>query len=187
MPPFHVKPRPGDLNNPDVTVPIEPPIRSHAGDRSPDRLRDVARGCDPASARHQPHETNGKPGVETHCDSYVAAVAAAMGTVLPEVWPGPDGFRELSANGTIDWLEKFGPGYEWAPVDAHQARAFADLGQVVIVGWRNPHGSGHVAIVLPSPADGPLHIAQAGKRCFFDEPIGNGFGNASPLLYFAHA
>lgn len=188
MPLFPSKPRPGDLVWPDVTVPVEALIRSHPGDRSPERLCALAEqfgtGWSPPNPRYVPHDSDGRPAtIETHCDRYVNDVCDAAGVILPAIWRG----RELSANGTLDWLAGEGVGYEWAPVSMHQACAFADEGQIVIVGWRNPGpGSGHVAIVLPSPL-GTLRIAQAGKRCFFDRPLAEGFGTHGPLLFFAHA
>jgi len=181
MPPAP-KPRPGDLSNPDVTVPVEPVIRSCPCCRSADRLCAVVGALDVTGPRYAPRDTSGDGKRDTHCDRFVGDVADAMGCVIPQSWRG----RELSANGTIDWLAGDGAGYEWAPVVEHQAAAFADRGCLVIACWRNSDGSGHVAVVLPSPLGGPLRIAQAGASCFFDRSIREGFGDR-PVIFFAHA
>ena len=117
MPPAP-KPRPGDLSNPDVTVPVEPVIRSCPCCRSADRLCAVVGALDVTGPRYAPRDTSGDGKRDTHCDRFVGDVADAMGCVIPQSWRG----RELSANGTIDWLAGDGAGYEW-PLRIAQAGA----------------------------------------------------------------
>ena len=169
-----------------VNHPCEPLVRSCPGDRSESRYCTLVDAFDVAHAdRYRVRDTSGDGKDDTFCNIFAADVCAAMGVVLPRIWFGPLGWREVSANGLFDWLGEHGERYEWARVTAHQARAFASQGMPTLACWRNDAGSGHIAVVLPSPSEGPLRIAQAGARCFFDEPIAAGFG-ARPVTLWSH-
>ena len=180
----------GDLFHEDVTVPVYPLVQSCEMDRSPSRLEAVVRQFDVGeNPRYRPRDTNGLPGRETHCDAFCADVAAAMGCLLPFWWrwPGQAAPTELSANRSIEWLAGPGSGYGWSPTTLEQARVAACRGELAIAGWRNPKGSGHVAVVLPSPEAGELLIAQAGASCFYGRPLSAGFGAAAAAAgFFVH-
>lgn len=128
------------------------------------------------------------PGV-TWCNVYAWDVMSAMGATFPH-WvdehgqperPGPDAY-ELSINAGIRWLEEHGPEYGWREVSELDARAQALLGHPALATWSNPRGHGHVAVVLPFLQ--PTHIAQAGARNFFDEPLAHGFGSHGPIRFW---
>lgn len=130
------------------------------------------------SPRYQPGD-----GV-TWCNVFAQDAAAAWGAVLPH-WVAPDGSpcrpyhgRELTANGTWQWLRSDGSRYGWAPA----ARPGYDAGAFTVGIWRAPLGHhGHLAVVRPGPErpDGPW-IAQAGMRCFSAGVVAEGFGRAVP-------
>lgn len=135
--------------------------------------------------------------LQTWCNWYVALCTAAAGAPLPYFrpicWHTPESawlFDEQGANEMCEWLHITGPKYGWKPVAADMAREHANAGRPVVATWHNPStkGSGHVAMVLSSGADGPLMVAQAGLSCLWRKPIVQGFG-ADKLLaieYFSH-
>lgn len=150
--------------------------------RSPEALRAVAAQFDVATeARYRPRDTSGDGLIDTHCDAFVGDCTAALGAPIPFWWRA----KELSANGSIDWLEKHGPRYGWRRALGDAARAMAAAGRIAVATWRNPAGPGHVALLLPPAPDGTIRIAQAGRRCLFDVPLVEGFGS-HPVVFYVH-
>ena len=130
---------------------------------------------------------------DTTCNLFLWAFTRAMGKEVPHwVKPGtkdPSNVGppnlELNANGTCRWLMEHGARFDWRLCTEAAARGGAELGHPVVAAWWNHSGIGHVAAVRPSPAPGLTYIAQAGKRCFSNEPLSHGFGNICPLFYAA--
>ena len=131
---------------------------------------------------------------ETYCNIFVWDSTRAMGAEIPH-WvdqsyanPVPQGQGiELSANGSISWLETHGVTRGWQTVSAEQAQNMANQGNPIVATYKNPGGIGHVAMVRPgeySKTDAP-RIAQAGGRNFNDDSVANGFGNRE-VVYYAH-
>ncbi len=178
-----LKTRPGDLEHEDVSIPIYARLQSHEGDRSPGRLEAIVDALDPeGNPRYRPRDTSGDGRTDTHCDALVADFCTSMGVYCPFDFRR----RELSANGTIDWLRDVGPGYGWWECDEREAREQACAGRPVVAAWTNPAGSGHVAVVLPTPEAGELLIAQAGRVCLRRAPLSRGFGAARPIRFYTH-
>jgi hypothetical protein len=169
----------------DVTIPAPASITSCPNCRSPERLREVCAQFEvEREPRYQPRDTSGDGRQDTHCDAFVGDCTRALGCEIPQ-W---DKGRELSANGMIDWLAgSRGQLYGWRRCDGRDAMRYAAAGCPVVACWRNPAGSGHVAMVLPPGLDGTLRIAQAGRRCLWDVTLADGFGRwAKDAIFFAH-
>jgi hypothetical protein len=167
-----------------VTRPAPAAVQSCPCCRSPGRLRDVASQFDvQTEARYRPRDTSGDGRADTHCDAYVGDVTRALGCEVPNWWDG----RELSANGQIEWLAGTGRAYGWVQAGAHAAIGAANEGRPAVATWRNPAGSGHVAVCLPTPEGEEMRIAQAGRRCLWDVALSNGFGSHAPeCVFFVH-
>lgn len=176
--------RPGEIDCPDVTIPIEPSVRSCPSHRSARLLISCIAALRIATnRRYVPRDTSGDGRIDTHCDAAVCDLATAMGCYLPFEWRG----RELSANGTIEWLRTVGRGYKWTEVDRGRARVAANDGRMVIAARYNPAGRGHLAVVRPSGDFGELMIAQAGASRFEAGPLSKGFGaDTSSVVFFVH-
>lgn len=136
-----------------------------------------------------------RPG-KTFCNIFLWDVTQALDCEIPhehpcfgsEVVPGYETWAELNATGAILWLRRFGPAHGWTECTEASARARANAGMPTVATWTNPdaHHSSHVALVLPSPEGGPLHIAQAGLFNLYDVPIARGFGSFEPIVFFTH-
>lgn len=135
-----------------------------------------------------------REGKTTFCNIFVWDVTTALGAPIPH-WVDAQsnapadayapGARELNCNAWATWLPGYGARVGWAGVRADDARSAANRGEPCIALWRNPTGGpGHVAVVLPSPGR-DLRIAQAGLRCFEDEPLSHGFGSVYPITFWA--
>lgn len=162
--------------------PLDAVLRSGEDSRSPELLREVIAQFDVAFApRYQP---------VTFCNVFVWDFTRAMGCEVPH-WVKLDGTpatpgqgSELSVNGIVEWLRRHGPEQGWSEVDAAAAKDAANAGRPTLAAWLNSYGHGHIAVVVASPNG--LRIAQAGMRCFADEPIEHGFGQLTPI-FFTHA
>jgi hypothetical protein len=181
--------RRGWLNRP-RWMPVDAPATSVAAARSPDALLAVVAQFEVASAaRYQPgghgHAT------ETCCNIFAWDVTRALGAEVPH-WVDDAGRpvaaghgREMSANATVRWLETHGAAHGWREGTATEAEVAAASGAPVLAVWLNPDGHGHVAVVVPAPEGGGLHIAQAGASCFDSGPLAQGFGDR-PVRFFIH-
>lgn len=129
---------------------------------------------------------------QTYCNIYLWDCTRALGCEIPH-WvyldgrPAPMGHgnRELSANGTCEWLRVYGSTYGWQPADMLMVLTHVREGKPAVVTFENPGGTGHVAMVLPTAITPPPHIAQAGASNFYDKPVGYGFG-INPVKYYIH-
>lgn len=162
-----------------VTRPAPAFFHSCPNCRSPERLIEVAAQFNvETDERYRPRDTSGDGKLDTHCDAYVGDVTRALGCEWPNWWDG----KELSANGQIEWVEKYGTAYGWRRTSLPAALADAAAGRPVVVAYHNPEGRGHVAIMLP-PVGPEARIAQAGARCLFDVPLEDGFGSLQIVCY----
>lgn len=150
--------------------------------------------------RYQPR-TDPKTGIKsTWCNIFLWDATSALDAEIPHwyvehVLEGgkvKDHRGEFSALGVIGWLKREGPSAGWRSCTEAEARRRANAGMPTVATWMNPKFAGgkplpsHVALLLPSPVDGPQLIAQAGAECLFGAPIERGFGEAKPLEYFTH-
>lgn len=148
-----------------------------------------------AHPRYQPTKDG-----RTWCNIFLWDATSALDAEIPHwyvehVLEGgkvADKRGEFSALGVIGWLKREGPSNGWRSCTESEARRRANFGFPTVATWMNPKFSGgrplpsHVALLLPSPVDGPQLIAQAGAECLFGAPIERGFGDAKPLEYFTH-
>jgi hypothetical protein len=171
-------------------------ISNSPDQRSPENLMLVAKQFDVVNRPRYRPRPNGRR-TNTYCNILVSDYTLAMCAAIPH-WvdsPVAEGFRsehigrvELSAYGTIKWLQEDGPMHGWYAANQDQARNAAGRGCPVVVTWENPMhwlSPSHMAVVLPSP-DADLMIMQAGAVCIFNEPIKHGFGSAGPLEFWTH-
>jgi len=130
----------------------------------------------------------------TYCNIFVWDVTRAMGAEIPH-WvqrdgtparPFDRGARELSANGTVRWLNRHGARYGWRRVTADEAQRNANRGRPTVVVMPRPGGTGHVAIVRPG-VNGPRGpaMAQAGARNFNNGNVRDVFRRTQPQ-YWIH-
>lgn len=143
------------------------------------------------SPRYQPVM---EPKSTTFCNIFVWDATLLLGCEIPH-WVGDDGSpvavgkgREQTANDMADWLQGHGGHYGWGPCGPATAQLLASRGNPAVAVWKNPGGTGHVAVVRPGdlhPEKGPC-IAQAGKRNFRHGHVQDGFGTGRPVEYYVH-
>ncbi|HEX8701838.1 MAG TPA: peptidoglycan-binding domain-containing protein [Myxococcaceae bacterium] len=144
------------------------------------------------NGRYTPRDSSGDGIRDTFCNIFVWDVTGAMGAEIPH-WVDTNGNRvgvgqgrELSANGTVDWLHQHGNRHGYRKVSAEEAQRLANQGHPAVVVWKNPGGIGHVAVVRPGQvtSQGPA-IAQAGGRNFNQGHVKDSFQNA-PVEYWVN-
>lgn len=127
--------------------------------------------------RYTPYDVDGKPGDETWCNLFAQDVSEAMSVMIP---------RYTRANELVAWLgTPTAATFAWETVPAHVAQRMADEGQLALVGWVNPSGPGHIAVLVPSLGEAGTFIAQAGGVRFTRGTVAQGFGGRA-VTYFAH-
>lgn len=162
--------------------PVTPGRWGYPDRRSAMRLVEILAQFDVTKhPRYQRRDVSGDSVPETFCNIFVTDATVALQAPIPHYVDG----LELSANRVYDWLSLHGPANGWHEVTELEAREAAKAGKPAVVAWKNPKGSGHIAILTPSFAN-ETRIAQAGKVCYFDVPLTRGFGSATPLRYWAH-
>jgi hypothetical protein len=165
---------------PTISQHLEPKTTCCPNCRSPSRLVEVLASLDVEnSPRYRVRDTTGDGKPDTFCNIFVWDATRALGCELEHWWNG----KELSANGLCDWLANVGTHYGWTEVSDFGAALAVVKGKPVVAAWRNPKGTGHVAMVLPPGEGGALRIAQAGKRNLFDVELTKGFGVHVPRFY----
>ena len=167
---------------PDITVPVSPPLRGDATNRSAQRLLAIvgqfALDADTANPRYGKRDRDGIPETqETACNALVRDAVAALGLEL----------QGARANDQVAWLASDAARQrDWATVSEHAAHGCAEEGFPVVVGWHSRgQGPGHVALVVPSLDEPGTFIAQAGGRCFSRGLLASGFGTRA-VTFFAH-
>lgn len=141
------------------------------------------------SPRYQP-----RAGL-TFCNIYVWDATLLLGCEIPHWVEDKDGRRALighgreqTANDMADWLQDHGSKHGWGPCGPATAQLMASRGNPTVAVWRNPGGTGHIAMVRPGelhPEKGPC-VAQAGKRNFRNGHVLDGFGAGRPVEYYVH-
>lgn len=140
------------------------------------------------SPRYQP-----RAGL-TFCNIYVWDATRLLGCEIPH-WTDRKGIKtpmgvgfEQTANDMADWLQEHGQRHGWGPCGPATAQLLASRGNPCVAVWRNPGGTGHIAMVRPGelhPDKGP-RIAQAGKRNWRECHVLDGFGAGRPVEYYVH-
>lgn len=130
----------------------------------------------------------------TYCNIFVWDATLLLDCEVPhwvdehgESAPAGKG-REQTANDMADWLEQHGHRNGWGPCGPATAQLLASRGNPTVAVWRNPAGTGHIAMVRPGelhPEKGPC-IAQAGKHNFRDGHVTDGFGTGRQVEYYVH-
>lgn len=167
---------------PDITVPISPPLRGDATNRSAQRLLAIvgqfALDADTENPRYGKRDRDGIPEtLETTCNGFVRDAVDALGLEL----------QGARANDQAAWLASDAARQRgWATVSEHAAYGCAEEGFPVVVGWHSRgQGPGHVALVVPSLDEPGTFIAQAGGRCFSRGLLAQGFGTRA-VTFWAH-
>lgn len=161
--------------------------------RSPEKLLAASRVLRvKLSRRYQPTKV-------TWCNIYVSDVLDILDAPLPH-WFDPDGEGPLPAfeeraNMMADGLAA-GDFPGWAPVgrmleastreQAVVNRAAAGLPTVAV--WRNPKGTGHIVLVVPTPVgEHGIYVTGAGRVCVEQCPIAKAFGQYLPdVAFYGH-
>lgn len=74
----------------------------------------------------------------THCNEFIQSICVAFGY---------DNFTGLMANDIVNVMRD--PSRGWISVDSDVAQSHANNGILVVAGWANPDGHGHVALIIP--------------------------------------
>jgi uncharacterized protein YukE len=171
--------------------PIDAPVKSQVGNRD-SKLYEAT--INQFGVESNPrYQQNQQAKGETYCNIFAWDVSRAMGAEIPH-WVDTNGNptavgagKELSANGAIKWLQKYGEQKGWQTMGAADAQGMANQGKPVIAAWLNPEGIGHMGVVRPGeylPQEGP-RLAQAGGTNFNDGFVKDGFGNRQ-VIYYVH-
>lgn len=136
-------------------------------------------------------------GGKTFCNIFSWDVTRAMGATIPH-WinaageimePFSQNASEVNVNGTLGWIERFGPNHGWSPTDAQGAQEAANQGRPAVAMRRNPIPGrhGHIAMVRPGSINnrGPA-TAQAGSSNFNMGHLKDGFGDLPNVKFFRH-
>lgn len=121
----------------------------------------------------------------THCNQFIQYICNGLGY---------DGFNGKNANDMISFMND--PTSGWiSPADERVVQAHANNGVIVLAGWSNIKGHGHVCLVLPgileqsnSAGKSVPKVANVGKDVFFGKRISYAFSfpDETPT-YFAMA
>lgn len=157
-------------------VPVTPLCTSSESSRSAVAYNQVIDQFDVSrNSRYTPYKLNKG---DTYCNIFAWDVSIAMNAEIAHWVTKSDGKvpmdnitgnRELDANATYDWLEKYGGDYGWYIVSAKEAQSRANSGYPTI-GIKKAR-IGHVVVVRPETEkftfsnQGPV-IAQAGSTNF---------------------
>ena len=114
---------------------------------------------------------------DTLCNWFVNRVAQHVGC---------DELKGLLANQIVELL-----GQSWILLDQDEAQEQANSGHLVIAGWANPAGHGHVALVIPGKiswsrqfGDDVPNGANAGNTTFYGRPMSHGFRKNQKPCYW---
>ncbi len=164
-----------------------------------ERSKDVIDDLDVTKTARYQKKLNAKTGkYDTYCNIFAMDYAKKMGVPLPEYldW-NKDGKidRYLNANQAVAWLRgtfnegggavQQGPALGWKTVSASDAADMSSKGYVVIAGYENQGGIGHMAVVRPESTADQIRIAQAGWNNFENGTIKDGFGDRK-VEYFVY-
>jgi peptidoglycan hydrolase-like protein with peptidoglycan-binding domain len=170
-------------------LPFDAPNTNAPGGRSADAYAKVIDQFDVKNnARYA-----SKPGT-TYCNIFLWDVTRSMGAEIPH-WVDEQGNpappykgKELRANDLVDWMADKGVQSGWRKATPEEAQKMANEGHPAVAMWKNPGGTGHVAMVRPGEVTdrGPA-IAQAGKTNINQGHLRDGFGtNANAIEFWVH-
>jgi hypothetical protein len=173
-----------------------PPLTNGINNRNPNAYEQVINQfAVENNPRYSPKFSAENTITATYCNIFAWDVTRAMNAEIPH-WvdsqgaPAPIGKgRELSANGTVDWLHAYGEKYGWRKATEQEAQQKANNGSPVVATWKNPSGqSGHIAMVLPKsqPSNESTKIAQAGAKNYNNAPLTKGFGTGKSIEFWVH-
>ncbi len=190
------RPAPGTTNT-NAARPIDAPLKGDPNHRTAETYNNVINQFAVAhNPRYAIRDSSGDGIKDTFCNIFVWDVTRAMGAEIPHWVDRRTGqpttvynysqSRELDANATMDWLRQHGAQHGWRRVSAEEAQRLANEGHPTMVGWKNPSGIGHVAIVRPGNINerGPA-IAQAGSTNVNYAHVRDTFGNR-PVEYWVN-
>ncbi|MGQ9896466.1 MAG: peptidoglycan-binding protein, partial [Acidobacteriota bacterium] len=190
------RPAPGTTNT-NAARPIDAPLKGDPNHRTAETYNNVINQFAVAhNPRYAIRDSSGDGIKDTFCNIFVWDVTRAMGAEIPHWVDRRTGqpttvynysqSRELDANATMDWLRQHGAQHGWRQVSAEEAQRLANEGHPTMVGWKNPNGIGHVAIVRPGNINerGPA-IAQAGLTNVNYAHVRDTFGRA-PVEYWVN-
>ncbi len=190
------RPAPGTTNT-NAARPIDAPLKGDPNHRTAETYNNVINQFAVAhNPRYAIRDSSGDGIKDTFCNIFVWDVTRAMGAEIPHWVDKRTGqpttvynysqSRELDANATMDWLRQHGAQHGWRRVSAEEAQRLANEGHPTMVGWKNPGGIGHVAIVRPGNINerGPA-IAQAGSTNVNYAHVRDTFGNR-PVEYWVN-
>jgi hypothetical protein len=107
----------------------------------------------------------------THCNQFINYVCSGLGY---------EDFTGMLANEMVKFMSD--PKNGWISVSDDVAQAHANSGVIVIAGWSNPEGHGHVALVLPGILEKSHSFGRAvpkivnvGQDVFFGKRLSSGF------------
>lgn len=174
-------PHPADWLKEDPSLSVCPPMMNNANSRGAEALEAIIDQFDVEhAARYRPRDVTGDGKKETWCNLYVSDVTAALCAPIPH-WLG--GKWQLVAD-NLRWLRA---GYNgWRPCSDDEAQVAANNGFPAVVVWVPPVGHGHIALLVPRPAEHArgVWITQAGARCYRRAPLMAGFGNHTTELHW---
>jgi LysM domain len=184
-------PAPGTISTNRAAL-IFPPITNTPGNRQRNIYDQI---INQFAVAHNPRYIS--TGGDTFCNIFSWDVTRAMGleVQIPH-WinasgeirnPFTAGANEVNVNGTVSWIEHFGPAHGWTPTNAQGAQDAANEGRPAVAMRRNPAGHGHIAIVRPGSINsrGPA-TAQAGRHNFNMGHLRDGFGDLPNIKFFMH-
>ena len=169
----------------DIAAALDPPLRNAPGARSATNLLAVvAQFLLEVSPRYHPRDLDDDGHQETMCNVFLSDVTAALGCPVPR----GDARKWLRANDQIDWLRSDAAVLAgWRETTAQTGAARAFVGFPTVVTFKAPSGSGHVALLVPTPPGRTgAYVAQAGRRCSSRLSLAGGFGDL-PVQFWTHA
>lgn len=117
---------------------------------------------------------------ETFCNIFVQSVCSGLGYMS---------FHGMTANEMVGHMH-MNPG-EWLSVSESVAQNHANDGVLVVAGWSNPNGHGHVNLIVPGMLEPSQSFGKAlpkcanvGKDVFFGKKISFAFTPANAPTFY---
>lgn len=171
--------------SPDISVQVTAPLSSGSACRSAELTRRIVAQFElDTHLRYLARDLTGDGWPETFCNVFLSEVTAALGVPVPRVRQVGLDLRWMRANDQVRWL-RGADAHGWRACKGDEAQAAVDRGEVAVVGWENPAGPGHVALVVPSDGEPGIWTAQAGVTNFARGRVESGFGRMA-VEFFTH-
>ena len=169
----------------DISMPCVFDVTGSPSLRSPEQLWQIVQQFDVANtARYRPRDYDGDGRRETFCNVFLNDVTRALGCEIPRRIES----KWMTANDQIDWLRAHGGSAGWIERKHNDSALLAAVasGAPAVVTWRALTGSGHVALIVPTPPNKTgRFVAQAGVICSPALPLKLAFGKRE-VQYFTH-